>query len=54
MTILNILALCHNEILGPADIRHEVVNAHYFYFCGNFHVEILFCGANYSEYMYQR
>ena len=54
MTILNILDLCQNEILGPADSRHEVVNTHYYYICGTFHVEILFCGANYWESMSQR
>ena len=54
ITILNILALSHNEILGPADSLHEVVNAHYFCICGTFHVEILFCGANDWESMSQR
>ena len=44
--ILNILALCRNEISGPIDGLHEVINANIFCFCGTFRVELLFCGAN--------
>ena len=40
--IFSTLALCRNEISGPADSWHEVINAHNFCLCGNFHVELLF------------
>ena len=47
--VLNILALCRNEILVPADGWHEFVNAHHFCLYGYSHVELLFCRANDCE-----
>ena len=52
--ILNIVALCHNEILGPSDGWHEVVNDHSFWLRGNLFVELLIYGANNREAMSQR
>ena len=44
--ILNIVALCCNEIPGPEDSCHKVINTHDLRLHGNFRVELLFCGSN--------
>ena len=44
--ILNIVALCRNEISDPTDIWHKVINSHDFCLRGYFFVDILLFGAN--------
>ena len=52
--IPDIVPLCRNEILGPADGWHEVANVHDFCLYGTFPVYLLFCGANDREYKPQK
>ena len=54
MIIFDVVALRCNEIPGPTDCWHEVINAHNLRLHGYFHVELLFGRYNNGKSTSQR